>query len=163
MEQLNKVVEEVKGVTETITNKPREYWIAESDGVGIHEYPCTQRFNYNGGFVFNYKDKSGRTQICLVPRKYKFHETASKIYIGKNLGNSSAAVMLGIGDILIGNSTDVDCPGEDLSLLYRTHMASMGYKSLYEKNMPWKWLIIGIAVLVVVVGVVWFIKSQQGG
>lgn len=160
MENIHEKVMEQVEAAKDVVRSPRQYYVAESDGVAIKEYPCTNRFNYNGGSVFHYKGDHNQVELVLVPRKYRYGQSQTKLLIGKNKGNTSAAILLDVGDLMVGRSTDPDAPGEDLSLLARTHMAAMGYKTLYERNVPWKWLIIGIAALVVVVGIVWFIRSQ---
>ena len=136
----------------------REYWVAVYDGVGIKQFRVTDRYAYTDGYVFQYENDHRVKDLVLVPRNYRFGEVDGKILIGKNLGNNSAAAM--VGEYMIGRSVDPDAPGEDMSCLFRTHVAHIGYKTLYEKMVPWKWLIIGIAAIVVVFIVVWFMKSQ---
>lgn len=137
----------------------REYCVVESDGVGAKIHKCVNRYAYNGGLVYEYKNEKGAVDYVLVPHKYRYGGLDGRLLIGKNKGNVSAAVMVG-SEWMVGKSVDADAPGEDFSLLARTHVAAMGYRSLYERAVPWKWLVIGIAVLVGVVGVVWFIRSQ---
>lgn len=135
--------------------RQRPYWVVVADGNGSKEFEATNRYAYNEGIIYEYKDEKGQLDLVAVPHGYKYLKEDGRILIGKNLGNSSAASM-----IQIGKSADPECPGSDLSLLIRTHVASMGWKTVNEKAMPWKMLVIGIAVLVVVIGVVWFIRSQ---
>lgn len=142
--------------------RERVYKVAVSDGVKYKLFTCENRYDYNTGFVYEYKDENKRVDMVLVPRGYKYGEVNGVLLIGKNAGNISAAELV-FDEILIGKSTDKDAPGWDASLLYKNHVMAQGYKTLYEKNVPWKWLIIGIAVLVVVIGVVWFIRAQMGG
>lgn len=141
------------------TRRAREYEVAVSDGVGIKRFKCENRFDYNTGFVYEYKDEKQQLALVLVPREYKYGEVNGVLVIGQNKGNISAAP-LAYDEFLIGKSTDPCAPGWDASMLYKNHVMASGYKTLYEKNMPWKWLIIGIALIVLVVGVVWFVKSQ---
>ena len=122
----------------TPQRRERTYKVAVNTGVSIREYECTDRFNYNSGYVFEYKNDKGEKDLVLVPLNYQYGEVNGALIIGKNLGNSSAAPLVR-SEFLVGQSIDQDAPGEDLSLLYRTHMMASGYKTLYEKNVPWKW------------------------
>ena len=142
-------------------SKRRSYIIAVSDGVGIKEYPALDRYAYNDGFVYEYKNEKGETDMVLVPHGYAYGQVNGSLIIGKNVGNASAARLIR-NEFLMGGSIDRNAPGDDLSMLARTHVMAKGYKTVYEKNVPWRWLIIGIAVLVAVIAVVWFIKSQEG-
>lgn len=138
----------------------KKFLVIESDGLEVKKRECTSRYGYNGGWVYKYRNGNGLEDIVLVPHKYHYGLEDGSFLIGKNVGNSSAAVLWGKGAYMVGASVDRDAPGDDLSLLARTHVAAMGYKSLYEKQMPWKWLIIGIAVVVVIGAVVLFIRSR---
>lgn len=139
----------------------RAYFVCVSDGVGYKEFPCTDRHAYNEGIVYEYKNEKQQTDLVLVPHNYRYGQLDGKLLIGKRIGNSSAAVMVG-DSYLIGHSVDKDAAGEDLSTLARTHVATIGYKSLYEKLMPLKWIIIIAAVGIAIFGIIWFIKSRGG-
>lgn len=140
----------------------RKYVVSEYDGIGIKQFDCTHRYNYNGGFVFEYKNERGEQDLVIVPRHYTYGEMDGSLIIGKRSGNSSAARLID-GHYFIGSSVDPDAPGDDLAMLARTHVMAKAYRTVYEKQMPWRWLIIGIAIVVVIFIVVWFVKSQQAG
>lgn len=136
-----------------------KFVVLETDGVSPKQYTCSRRYAYNGGLVYEYQNEDNQTDLVLVPHKYQYAQEDGVCYIGKNKGNASAAILIGKGALLVGRSSDPNAPGEDLAILARTHVASRGYKTLYENQMPWKWLLIGIAVVLVIAVVVWAVKS----
>ena len=132
----------------------KRYRIIESDGIQTEEHEVVRREAYNEGFVLVYGTRD-RPEFCYVPRGYRPIQENGLYLVAKNKGNVSAALW-------VGRSVDPDAPGDDMSMLARTHLMAMGYKSLYEQKVPWKLLAIGIVVLVAVVGVVMLIRGQVG-
>lgn len=141
--------------------RSEKFVVVESDGADTKEYEVIERHGYTDGYVFEYLNRKSERDLVLVPRKYRFVHCNGKVMVGKNEGNCSAAVLVGSG-IMVGRSVDADAPGSDLAVLGRTHVAAMGYKGLYESKVPLKWVIVGVAVLVAVVGVVWLVRSGFG-
>lgn len=139
-----------------------KYIVVESDGVKTLEHDVVDRHGYSDGYVFEYVNRKGDKDLVLIPRGYRFIHANGQVMVGKNEGNCSAAVLVGHG-VMVGKSLDADAPGADLAVLARTHVAAMGYKGLYESKVPLKWVIVGVAVLVAVVGVVWLVRSGIAG
>ena len=95
------------------------YRIIESDGNETEEYEVVRREAYNEGFVLVYGTRD-RPEFCYVPRGYRAIQENGCYLVAKNKGNVSAALW-------VGRSVDPDAPGDDLSLLGRTHLMANGY------------------------------------
>ena len=129
--------------------------IVERNGSGdVEDHAVIRVESYNEGFVLVYGSRE-RPEFCYMKRGYRaLHEDGFSL-VAKNKGNVSAASW-------VGQSTDPEAPGDDLSLLARTHLMASGYRTLYEQKIPWKWMAIGVVVLVAVVAVFLFVRSQGG-
>lgn len=113
-------------------------------------YRITKISAYNGGYAMEYAGRNQRQDVVYVPKNYPFTRRNGAVWVGKVAGNNSAAVVR-FGPT-VGASLDPDCPGEDLSMLVRTDLMARGYRTVYEKKIPWKAVIlIGVAVLAVIV------------
>lgn len=121
-------------------------------------YPATKLTSYNGGYVMEYLGQNKAKEVVYIPRDYEFVHRNGATYVGKVAGNNSAAV-LRFGP-MVGASVDPDCPGADLSLLVKTDLMARGYRTVYERNIPWKLVLIIGAVVVVAVVVIMFLRGQ---
>ena len=75
--------------------KSREYQIAVSDGVGVRMFKATNRFAYNEVIVYEYTNTNQQKDLVLVPHNYRYGQVDGYLVIGKNMGNSSAAPLIG--------------------------------------------------------------------
>jgi len=112
---------------------------------------------YNDGYAMRYLDGNKALEVVYVPRNYKFKEENGVMLVGKRFGNNSACPIM-----VLGESVDKDCPGEDLSAVGRSDLFAHGIMTLYGKqNINWKViLIIGGIVLV---AIFLFYKFRGGG
>ena len=113
---------------------------------------------YIDGYVMDYQRPEGVMDMVIVPRDYAFCRHNGSYMVGKVAGNNSAAPVR----VQVGDSIDADCPGEDLSMLARTHLMAQGYGTLYDKAIPWKWVIIGGIVLIIGIVVVMAVRAGGG-
>jgi len=144
-----------------------DFVVIVSDGLHGKPYPITEIVGYNEGYVMRYKNSDKKLDTVYVGRKFRFLEYEGKYLLGKRLGNDSGCYInfedekIKEGVEVIGPSTDPDCPGEDLSSLVRTDVMAIGYNTLTESKVSWKWIII-IGIIAVAVLVFMYIKSRGG-
>lgn len=130
-----------------------KYVVMEVEGVRSRRFTVTRVEGFPEGYAYRYVNSEGLEDVVYVGLTYHpLEEPGPRMVILKRKGNNSAAVVV---------PTDADCPGDDLSCLVATHVMGRGYRTLYERNVPWKWIIIGLVVVVIAVAVYWF--SQRGG
>lgn len=152
--------------------KDNKFLVLVSDGVHLKRYPVYAVVGYNGGYRMSYKDDDGVADVVYIGREYKFLEADGKYLVGKQLGNNSACpVCVGMAEaeiakvnsacVVVGESSDKDCPGDDLSSLILSDFFGVGIKTIYGKtSIPWKWvLIIGMVALLIFAAV----KFSSGG
>jgi len=142
------------------THKSR-FVVLESDGVRLKHYPVTEVSGYKDGLVLRYKNINGLVDLVYAGRNYRPLEESGQFFVGKNLGNNSAAALvedtdgkeMAVAVPVVGDSTDADCPGEDLSALARSDLLAVAARTLYGKApIPWKLIIIvGVVIAVAVV------------
>ena len=58
----------------------RKYVVNVFDEVDCPEYECTERFAYNGGYVFEYINDKGLKDFVLVPRGYQFGDVEVELF-----------------------------------------------------------------------------------
>lgn len=151
-----------------MAKKPK-WMVITSDGAHLDFAPVSQIVGYNEGLVLTYKPAGGLSDTVLVGRKYRPLEWKGTFFVGKNIGNDSAADLVEVhsngrtdkvkpATDIVGASSDPDCPGEDLSALGRSNLWGLGIKALYGKpqfNVKIL-LIIGIGIVVI------FLLSKTG-
>ena len=121
------------------------------DSTDLAVYEVTKVVAYNGGFAIDYIGRDKLKDVVYVPKNYPFVQRNGYTCVGKVSGNNSAApVSFGVA---VGGSVDVNCPGEDLSMLIRTDCMARGYRTMYAKNINWKLLLIigGVVIAAIVV------------
>lgn len=124
-----------------------DYIVLVSEGVHIVPRAVIGVAPYNRGLIMTYRNGTGKTDTVGVPHGFKYLEKDGKYYLGKRAGNNSACE-------LIGPSIDQNCPGEDLSALFRAHGIALGLKALYDKSINWKLLLIIGAGVVGIIGLI---------
>jgi hypothetical protein len=145
-------------------SKKPKFVVQTSDGSHVDFHPSIKVKAYTDGLVVFYKDSEGRLDMVGFNRKYRALERDGAFYIGKNIGNDSAAPLIvlhrdgekvevpGAAEI-VGPSTDTDCPGDDLSEMMRANIYGVGLQSITEEKTVNKRLII-IIIIVFVVGLI---------
>ena len=141
-----------------------KYVVLVSDGVTLEHCRVYETVGYNDGIVFRYKRKNGVADVVYAGKGYRALEENGTFYVGKRYGNNSAAeidVLEGervfVASGVIGESSDPDCPGTDLSRLIMSDFLGTGIKTCYGKmQFPWKWVIIGALVALMIFGAVRF-------
>lgn len=134
--------------------KKPELWIKlkRIDGNVVH-VRVKQSEGYEQGFTHKYK-KDKRWEVCNELHGYKREWENGKLCIGQREGNVTAVALWG--------NPDPEAPGENYACLLRTHQFSEGHKTLVGGvQIPWMWLIIGLAVVVLAVVGFQYIKSMQ--
>jgi hypothetical protein len=152
-------------------NKKPKFVIQTSDGSHVDFHPSVKVKAYTDGLVVFYRDPGGRLDMVGFNRKYKPLERNGSFYVGKNIGNDSAAALVELHEEgkkdgvkvpaaadVVGASTDPDCPGDDLSELMRANIYGVGLQSITEEKPVNRRLII-IIILVFVIG---FIVIRSG-
>ena len=130
-----------------------KYVVMETDGIVSRRFEVLKVEGYPDGYAYSYRNGNNQLDVVYAGLNYRpLEEPAPRMVILKRKGNSSAAVIM---------PTDADCPGEDLSSLVRTHLMALGYVTLYDKQVPWKWILIAGAVIGIV-AVIYFVM-QRGG
>jgi len=132
----------------------QKYFVVERQSDDAEDrvvYPVSKVLSYNGGYAFEYMGRDKMKDVVYIPKQYPFVRRNGAVYVGKVSGNNSAAALT-FGPV-VGGSVDPYCPGEDLSMLVRTDLMARGYRTIYQKNIPWKAVLLigGVVVLVVVV------------
>ena len=128
-----------------------DYIVLISEGVHIVPRPIIGIEPYNRGLAMRYRNGANKIDTVYVPHNFDYLEKDGKYYLGKRAGNNSACAIL-------GQSVDKNCPGEDLSALVRADGIALGLKSLTERSIPWKLILIigaaavGIIALIAYVG-----------
>ena len=128
-----------------------DYIVLISEGVHIVPRPIIGIEPYNRGLAMRYRNGANKIDTVYVPHNFDYLEKDGKYYLGKRAGNNSACAIL-------GQSVDRNCPGEDLSALVRADGIALGLKSLTERTIPWKLILIigaaaiGIIALIAYVG-----------
>lgn len=159
-----------------------DYRVLERTNDVGHIYDVDEVRSFNDGLVLIYT-KNGQKDRVLVGNKYTPLRVGSKLWVGKNTGNSSQALInddrklqmvplttdgqdepdegpIAWAVSVIGDSTDPDCPGQDLTNLERSNLLYLGIKAVYKKR-SWTWvIIIGVVVLAVIL-ILYF--TSQGG
>lgn len=133
-------------------SKPKPPLVLESDGHKISKHPITSISPYNEGMAAAYKNRQDKEDYVYFGPDYRPEILDGHTIYGKRQGNNSAAY-------LIGNPTDPDCPGADLSSLIRAHGNHKGFKAIYEKAIPWKLILLGAAGLVIVLIIVQYVRT----
>jgi hypothetical protein len=154
-----------------LRSKKPKFVVQTSDGAHVDFHPCTRVKAYTDGLVVFYKDPDGRLDMVGFNRKYRPLERNGVFYVGKNIGNDSAAALITLhengkkdGDEvpaaadIVGASTDPDCPGDDLSELMRANIYGVGLQSITEEKPVNKRLII----IIIVAFVIGFIVIRSG-
>lgn len=110
----------------------------------VIDVPIKRSEGYELGYVHHYK-LGGRWEYCAELKTYKrLKGDNGRLYIGQAEGNVTAVSFFG--------TAVPDAPGENYACLLRTHLYSEGHKTLVGGiNIPWMWVIIGVAVVVVAV------------
>lgn len=142
-----------------------DYIVLVTDGQEFAPRPVVAITGYNEGLVMRYRNGKGKLDVVYIPHSYRPLRHKGKYYIGKRLGNNSACRVIDgqryqRADDILGPPTDKDCPGEDLSSLIRADGVALGFKALYERNIPWKLIIILGVGVVVIIGVVVFVAQR---
>jgi hypothetical protein len=150
-------------------NKKPKFVVQTSDGSHVDFHPSIKIRAYTDGLVVFYKDPDGRLDMVGFNRKYRPLERDGVYYIGKNIGNDSAANLIelhrngetekvpGAAEV-VGESTDPDCPGDDLSEMMRANLYGIGLQSITEEKTVNKRLII----IIIIVFVIGFIVIRSG-
>jgi hypothetical protein len=156
-----------------IITKKTKYDVLVCDGIESKGklFPVTDIVAYNEGVAMRYKNHNNKLDTVYIGHKYRPLQVGDRFWIGKRLGNNSACTIALNGEkveikaeeiavAVIGAPTDADCPGEDLSGVVRTDGLAIGYESLYESKIPWKWVVIIGVIVIAVIAVIYFIKSR---
>lgn len=131
--------------------------ILVKSATGIDNYPVKKVGAYNDGIVVEYKTKLFKKDIAYGSDSYKPEIVNGVMYFGKNAGNSSLANVL-----MIGDSTDKNSPGDDLSLLIEADIIKRGMQAFYGKKNSWiMYLVIGAVILIVVAGGYLYWQNSQ--
>ena len=148
--------------------KKPKFVVQTSDGSHIAFYPSVKVKAYTDGLVVFYQNADGRLDMVGFNRKYRPLEQEGVFYIGKNIGNDSAAPLItlhrddekveapGAADI-VGASTDPNCPGDDLSEIMRANLYSLALESISEEKTINKKLII---IIIIAVAVIFFLVKS---
>lgn len=118
----------------------------------VRKYPIIQSEGYgDDGFLHEYK-AGKRLEFCHEPFGYERVIVDGKLCIGQIEGSQIAVSMWG--------RIDLNAPGENHAHLLRTHEFTKGHKTLNESmNIPWKAILIGLGVIVIIVGAYYFLKQ----
>lgn len=134
-----------------------DYVVLVTDGREFKPRDIVGMTAYNEGIVMVYRNARDQLDEVFVPHNFPMLRSNGKYYLGKRVGNNSACQLIDGRRIttatrVVGESVDPDCPGEDLSALGRSHGLGLGFKALYERNIPWRLIIIlGVVVVAVIV------------
>ena len=132
------------------------FMVLVSDGDEIKPHRVKEVVGYNEGYRMSYSLGNGNTDYVYVGRGYEFLRLGDVRLVGKKLGNNSACHLCVDGQelkgcvasVVIGEPTDPNCPGEDLSRLVGSDIGAIAVRSVYGKaGINWK-LVIGVAVVV---------------
>lgn len=138
------------------------YEVIESDGVVGGRYPVEAVKAFNEGLVFIYK-KGLTVERVYAPRDYIPLKMDGVFWIGKELGNNSAARLVTITDELaqevqvhpavtvVGEPTDPDCPGQDLSRLVASDILHIGWRATRKPSNTWIFIAIAVVVIIAVI------------
>lgn len=149
----------------TFGKRKPKFVVCTSDGSHVNFHPSVKVKAYTDGLVVFYIDPDGRLDMVGFGRKYRPLERDGVFYIGKNIGNDSAAWLVklhldgqeveipGAADV-VGASTDPDCPGDDLSEVMRANLYGIGLQSISEEKTVNKRLIIIIIIAFAVIFIV---------
>lgn len=136
------------------------YNVVESDGVLGGIYEVKNVLGFTDGKVMVY-DRQGEIERVFVPNSYIPLRVNGAWWIGKKVGNNSAARIVQMpgeseartvttaADV-IGDSVDPDCPGSDCSRILASNILHRVAKSTRKQDNKWVW-IIGAAVVAVIV------------
>lgn len=143
------------------TIRKTDYEVLESDGVKGHKYPVHQVKHFNQGHVYLYY--IGQTlERVYTGRDYVPLLVDGLYWIGKNVGNNSAAPLIKIKDDdgdeheaqeaapITGDSTDPHCPGQDLSRIVASDVLHIGWAATKKKNYA-GYIAIAAAIVIVIV------------
>ena len=159
-----------------------DYKVLEKTNDIGHIYDVDEVRSFNEGLVLVYT-KNGQKDRVLVGNKYRPLRVGSKLWVGKNTGNSSQALInddrklemvpiptdnldetdeapVAWAVSVVGDSTDPDCPGQDLTGLERSNLLYLGIKAVYKKR-NWTWVIV-IGVVLLAVLLILYLRSQGG-
>jgi hypothetical protein len=150
-------------------NKKPKFVVQTSDGSHVDFHPAIKIKAYTDGLVIFYRDSDGRLDMVGVLRNYRPLERDGVFYVGKNIGNNSAATLIELhnnGEVekvhgataVVGKSTDPNCPGDDMSEMMRANLYGIGLQSITEEKTVNKRLII-IIIAALVIG---FIVVRSG-
>jgi hypothetical protein len=147
-------------------SKKPKFVVVTNDGSHIDFHPSVKTKAYTDGLVVFYKDADGRLDMVGVLRNYHPLEREGVFYIGKNMGNNSAANLITLhkdnesdgeqvpeAADMVGNSTDPNCPGDDMSEMMRANLYGIGLQSITEEKTVNKRLII-IIIAALVIGLI---------
>jgi len=154
-----------------IKSKKPQFVVVTSDGSHIKFHHSTKTKAYTDGIVVFYRDPDGRLDMVGFNRKYRPLERDGVFYVGKNIGNDSAANLITLHEngkpdgeevpgpaATVGDSTDPNCPGDDLSELMRANIYGVGLQSITEEKTVNKRLII----IIIIAFVIGFIVIRSG-
>ena len=144
-------------------SKPKRgtpYDVIESDGVLGGIYEVKNVLGFTDGKVMVY-DRHGEIERVFVPNSYIPLRVNGSWWIGKNVGNNSAAHIVvadgnGTSSVqtaspVIANSVDADCPGADCSRILASNILHRVSKSTRKQDNKWLWIIGGAVVAVIII------------
>lgn len=151
----------------------KKFVVMESDGEQIvGTFNVNTVIGFNEGKVLVYQ-REGKMSRCYIGNKVKPLLWKGKFYVGKEVGNSSACqvvkrkldidgelVEVDDGCEIIGEPSDVEMPGEDLTSVFKSDMLNKYAKTVTKKRSPWLFILI---VVVVVIAVIAFIYMRSRG
>lgn len=133
--------------------------ILVKSATGIDNYPVKKVGSYNDGIVVEYRTKMFKKDVAYGSSEYEPEIVNGVMYFGKVAGNSSLANVL-----MIGESSDKNSPGDDLSLLIEADIIKRGMQAFYGKKNSWLWyLILGVVIIIVVAGGYTYWQNSQKG
>lgn len=146
--------------------KISSWMVLESDGQEGVRYGVSEVRGFTDGLVLVY-EKNGKKERVYVGRKYRPLRIGERFWVGKNVGNNSAAGLVQVegepvreADAVVGPSTDSDCPGEDLSRLVACDILGIGMKAIKKRSV---FLYVAIIIgIVVVIAMVLYFRSHYG-
>lgn len=110
---------------------------------------------YVYGTALEYNSPVHKPDVCYVPADYKWTYISNYAIAYKNI-NSDCAV-----EPSYYPPRDPDMGAIDLTALVALDIGFKGIEHLH-KGLDWKWLILGAIAVVVVLAIVYLVKSQGG-
>jgi hypothetical protein len=151
-----------------LAKKKPKFVVITSDGSHLGFSVVNDVIGFNEGLALHYKPDDGPADVVFVGRDYRPQEYKGVYYVGKNIGNNSAAELIPVhrngmeekmpaAGPIVGKSADPNAPGEDYSGIGRSNLYALGLKAVYGKpSIPWNIIII---IAVVVIGLFIAIKT----